>query len=102
VDRVVWAVRTYHQHVGQRTGQDDGRKRLHRVISDVRVDADVDGVGADRPPNHRIAVRLRAGDRGGTQAATGAGAIFNDHRLAEHFAQVLTVDAPDHVGCAAG
>src|SRR5690606_661376 len=101
VNGIEGAVAANHQYVGQGAGKDDGFEVLDRVIPDIRIDAHVDGVGADGSANQGVAIRLCSCHRGRTQAASRTRAILHDDGLTQAVANVRAVDAADHVGHAA-
>ncbi len=58
--------------------------------------------GPVRADQQRIAVGRRARHELGADAAAGAGAVVDHHRLSERLADLIADDAADNVGIAAG
>ena len=65
---------------------------VERLVDRVAVEGEADGV----------AVRQRLGDVLGGDGATGAGAVFHQHRLLENFGQARVECAGNRIGAAAG
>jgi hypothetical protein len=82
----------------QRRVDDHDVRIVVEMAVDGRVDAERRGVGE----HQRVAVGFRR--RGTTRpyGAAGAAAILDDDVLAEHHAQLLAQNAPDHIGRTAG
>ena len=71
-----------HRRVG--ADQRDRRERLDRVVADLRIEADVDRVRADRAAEDRVAVGRGARGDLRADAAAGAALVVDDDRRAEH------------------
>ena len=75
---------------------------LGRIERHPGVDVRVDRHHAAGTEQQRVAVRCRLGDHVAAQVAAGAGAVLDQHRLAQRVLQGLGDDAGDDVGGAAG
>ncbi len=69
---------------GRRRGQQrHWLEILDRVVGHSRIQVGADRVRGNRPQEQRIAVRRGMGRRFGTDHGAGAGAVVDDHLLAE-------------------
>ena len=94
-------LRIHHQHLRRNAEQADRREILHRVVAhlgDRRERRD----GRRRRPQEGVAVRRRAGDRLGRDAAVAADAVLDDELLAERLAEPAAREPRHDVDVAAG
>ena len=75
---------------------------LLRIVAEVLVEADVDRERGAGRQQDGVAVGRGARDGVGRDAAAGAGAVLDHHRLLEDFLHLLGEDARHHVARAAG
>ncbi len=87
-------------HVRPRTHDADRRERLDRIVGQF-VEPRVDRM-RQRNDQDGVAIGCRMGRKLGADHAAGAGAVVDDHLLAELLAELGADHAPDHVVAAAG
>ena len=90
------------QHTAAGDGQSNGRKILERVVTQFLDEEAVDAEIADRAQHQRVAVRRRLRGELRSDAAVCAGAVIDDHRLPDGFAQFGRNEARDGIDSAAG
>ena len=83
-------------------GERDGREILQRIVAELGLHEGIDGERAVRADEQRVAVGRRARHRFGADAAAGAAAVVDHHRLAERARDPFADQAADDVGIAAG
>ena len=91
-----------HQQVRHQRHARERGEILDRIEPQFRVQALVDGVGADRAHEDRVAIGRGARHELGADIAAGAGAVVDDDRLAKVLADELPQHARQDVGGAAG
>ena len=92
----------HDDHVRHVAGQRHRREILERIVAELGLHERVDGERPVRADQQRVAVGRGARHHFGADAAAGAAAVVDHHRLPKRHFHLFADDAADDVGIAAG